>query len=42
MTMKISLEGEEITWDELFKRIDDIQLAEYKRAKWSKVFKRMP
>ena len=33
MTMKISLEGEEITWDELFKRIDDIQLAEYNRKK---------
>jgi alpha-ketoglutarate-dependent taurine dioxygenase len=42
MTMKINVEGEDITWDELFKRVDEVRLSEYKRQKWSKVFERMP
>ena len=42
MTMKINVEGEDITWDELFKRIDEIRQAEYKREKWSKIFNKMP
>tara|TARA_B100000963_G_scaffold261009_1_gene229218 strand:+ start:3447 stop:4514 length:1068 start_codon:yes stop_codon:yes gene_type:complete len=42
MTMKINVEGEEITWDELFKRVDAIRLEEYNRGKWSKIFDRMP
>ena len=40
--MKINVEGEDITWDELFKRVDEVRLSEYKRQKWSKVFERMP
>jgi len=40
-TMKINVEGEDITWDELFKRIDAIRLEEYNREKWSKVFHKM-
>ena len=42
MTMKINLEGEDISWDELFKRIDEIRLSEYNREKWSKIFRKMP
>ena len=42
MTMKINVEGEEITWDELFKRVDEVRLAEYNRDRWSKIFNRMP
>lgn len=41
-TMKINVEGEEITWDELFQRIDEIRLSEYNREKWSKIFRKMP
>lgn len=42
MTMKINVEGEDISWDELFKRIDEIRLSEYNREKWSKIFRKMP
>ena len=42
MTMKINVEGEEITWDELFERVDEVRLGEYNRQKWSKIFERMP
>lgn len=42
MTMKINVKGEDISWDELFKRIDEVRLTEYNREKWSKIFKRMP
>jgi alpha-ketoglutarate-dependent taurine dioxygenase len=42
MTMKINVKGEEITWDELFKRIDEVRLTEYNREKWSKIFRKMP
>jgi len=42
MTMKVNVEGEEITWDELFKRVDEVRKAEYNRAKWSKIFHKMP
>ena len=40
--MKINVEGEEITWDELFERVDEVRLGEYNRQKWSKIFERMP
>jgi alpha-ketoglutarate-dependent taurine dioxygenase len=42
MTMTINVDGKNITWDELFKRVDEVRLAEYNSAKWSKIFKRMP
>ena len=32
---------EEITWNELFKRIDAIRKEDYNREKWSKVFQKM-
>ena len=41
-TMKINVEGEEITWDELFERIDKTRKEEYNRQKWSKIFQKMP
>ena len=40
--MKINVEGEEITWDELFERIDKTRKEEYNRQKWSKIFQKMP
>jgi alpha-ketoglutarate-dependent taurine dioxygenase len=40
-TMKINVEGEDISWDELFKRIDAVRKEEYNREKWSKVFQKM-
>jgi hypothetical protein len=39
--MKINVEGEDISWDELFKRIDAVRKEEYNREKWSKVFQKM-
>jgi len=42
MTMKINVEGKDITWDELFERIDKVRREEYNRQKWSKIFRKMP
>tara|TARA_E500000178_G_C17023817_1_gene756921 strand:- start:685 stop:1752 length:1068 start_codon:yes stop_codon:yes gene_type:complete len=42
MTMTVNVEGEDITWEELFKRVDEVRLDEYKSARWSKIFNRMP
>lgn len=42
MTMTVNVDGKNITWDELFKRVDEVRLTEYNSAKWSKIFKRMP
>lgn len=41
-TMKINLLGNDISWDELFEKIDKIQLEEYNVRKWSKIFRKMP
>ena len=41
-TMKINHLGNEISWDELFEKIDKIQLEEYNVRKWSKIFRKMP
>ena len=41
-TMKINLMGNEISWDELFAKIDKIQREEYNLKKWSKIFRKMP
>ena len=37
-----NVEGEDITWEELFKRVDEVRLSEYKSDKWSKIFNKMP
>jgi alpha-ketoglutarate-dependent taurine dioxygenase len=41
-SLKINVKGEEITWNELFQRIDKNRLEEYNRQKWSKIFRKMP